>query len=154
MADDPLGAALSDADIARTSVPTIVKVAAAIWGFEGFLLLVFALQQFMVSWPGALGVVPYVIVGAGVVSLLVAIWLYKLRRWSVALAMPWGIAAALLTIGWFVTCLTMGVVSLVGLIVCTGAVGGFVLTTISLPRARVVLATRAKLRRDGLEFGF
>lgn len=144
----------SDDDFRATTASAIVRAAAALQAVTGLLLLANGLQLWMmVTFFGALAVVPWAMIALAVLSIYCAAQVQRARAWAAMLGAG---VAALVAIGvgaWLVTSFSSGLYSCLAFVVVPVAVASTVLAILAIGPARRATEIRKRLAASGIELG-
>jgi hypothetical protein len=133
-------------------VPFIVEAAAVALASTGLLVLLVGVQNLtLVTWLGALWLVPAALALVGVAGLAVAAKLHRARSWSLAVGLGLATLSTLSSVGFIVLSLSAGMFAPLTLLALAASIVAIVLCAIALKPFGQLMITRRKLRETGLD---
>jgi hypothetical protein len=143
-------------DLAACRPSSVVKLAAAAAAFSGFGSLMLALQSLLMLGRSLATLASAALTLEallGVLLLIMAIVLLRLRFWATIVAAPASFSAALLILAWNLFALSRGLFSIMGFAVPASCIVAGLLSLSALGAARRADAARERLRDRGINVG-
>lgn len=144
----------SEKDLRDAEPVALVKLAAALQAISGLFVALCGLQLVGASWRIAiLGIVPYLMMSAGVLQIVVGAQYYRARTWAAYAGTGLGLAIGLGMGVWAPFSFVSGVFSCLVLIATPIAVLAAVLAIVGIGGVRRTADARQRLADQGMSLG-
>lgn len=141
-------------DILSATPAAIVRVAGGLVLFAGAMALLTGGQVFLAAVVrGPLAVIPYFLVGAGVLDAFFGLMVFRARDWAAIGAVAVSALLMLVAFAWLVLSFGGGLFQMYAMIAPFAAAGALGLSVASLGSCRRATAARERLAAQGMNLG-